>query len=184
MTEIADRYAALVAGFASRLDGTGPDAWANPSPCAEWTARGVAGHVVGIAQRMTATASGAPAPEGDPGPDEDLSALYKEATTAVLAALSDPAVAERLVPSPFGEMPFEQLIGRLIATDTLVHTWDLARATGQDERLPPEAVSGAYAGLKPLDEMIRMPGVFDAKLTPPDGADEQMEFLCFLGRAV
>jgi len=76
------------------------------------------------------------------------------------------------------------LIGRLIATDVLVHTWDLARAVGGDERLDLAAVSDAYSGLKPMDEMIRRPGVFGPKIEPPAHADEQTEFLCFLGRRV
>ena len=33
----------------------------------------------------------------------------------------------------FGEQTFESLVGRLVCSDTLIHTWDLARATGQVE---------------------------------------------------
>ena len=79
-------------------------------------------------------------------------------------------------------MPLEQLIGRLMTTDVLVHTWDLARATGQDETLDADAVSHAYSGLLPMDGMIRMPGVFGAKLDTPADAPEQTKFLRFLGR--
>jgi hypothetical protein len=81
-------------------------------------------------------------------------------------------------------MPAEQLIGRMISSDVLIHTWDLARAVGGDERLDADAVTGTYSGLKPMDAMIRMPGVFGPKVTPPEGADEQTELLCFLGRQV
>ncbi|CAB4600988.1 unannotated protein [freshwater metagenome] len=81
-------------------------------------------------------------------------------------------------------MPAEQILGRLVATDVLVHTWALARAVGGDETLPVDAVEGAYSGLKPMDAMIRQPGVFGPKVEPPAGADLQTEFLCFLGRQV
>jgi uncharacterized protein (TIGR03086 family) len=71
-----------------------------------------------------------------------------------------------------------------MATDVLVHTWDLARAVGGDERLDEAAVAGAYSGLKPMDAMIRRPGVFGPKVEAPEGADLQTEFLSFLGRQV
>ena len=45
-----------------------------------------------------------------------------------------------------------------------------------------ELVRQAYDGLRPMDAMIRQPGVFGAKLEPPAGADLQTEFLYFLGR--
>ena len=66
--------------------------------------------------------------------------------------------------------------------DVLVHTWDLARTIGADERLDEEFVRQAYEALKPMDAMIRQPRVFGPKLEPPAGADLQTEFLYFLGR--
>jgi hypothetical protein len=36
--------------------------------------------------------------------------------------------------------------------------------------------------LGPIDDMIRRPGVFAAKIEPPADADEQTKMLCFLGR--
>ncbi|MFZ0121265.1 MAG: hypothetical protein WAN20_03420 [Pseudonocardiaceae bacterium] len=56
------------------------------------------------------------------------------------------------------------------------------RATGLDERINADAVGHAYEGLKPMDAMMRGPGMFKDKVTPPPGADLQTEFLCFLGR--
>jgi len=64
-----------------------------------------------------------------------------------------------------------------------VHTWDLARATGQSEQLDPNAVARAAEFLSPLDEKLRRPGGFAAKIAPVEGADEQTAFLNFCGRA-
>ena len=66
--------------------------------------------------------------------------------------------------------------------DVLVHTWDLARAVGAQERLDEDSVRMAYAALQPMDAMIRQPGVFGPKLDAPTGADVQTKFLYFLGR--
>lgn len=183
MSETSARYAALAAAFAARLDGTAADRWSAPSPCEEWTARDVAAHVIGVQQRVVAAARGERAAPLDVA-DEDLAAAFKEASAGMQAALADPEAAAAKVPGPFGEMPFEQFVGRIVCTDLLVHTWDLARATGQDERLDPAAVAGAFSGLKPLDAAIRRPGLFGPAVEPPAGADEQTQFLCFLGRRV
>ena len=56
------------------------------------------------------------------------------------AALTDPGRAEKVVSGMFGEQPFESLVSRLLCADTLIHTWDLARATGQPEALDPGGV--------------------------------------------
>jgi uncharacterized protein (TIGR03086 family) len=79
-------------------------------------------------------------------------------------------------------MPAGQIIGQFMTMDVLVHTWDLARAIGADERLDADSVRQSYEALKPMDAMIRQPNVFGPKLDPPVGADLQTEFLYFLGR--
>ncbi len=72
----------------------------------------------------------------------------------------------------------------MVCTDLLVHTWDLARATGQDERLDADAVSSAGGFLASIDDAIRVPGGFAPKITPSPQADDQTRFLNFAGRAV
>jgi uncharacterized protein (TIGR03086 family) len=88
------------------------------------------------------------------------------------------------IDGPTGLTPAGQIIDQFVTMDLLVHTWDLARAVGADEQLDEDAVRRAYEVLKPMDAMIRRPGVFGPKLDPPPGADLQVEFLSFLGREV
>jgi hypothetical protein len=66
----------------------------------------------------------------------------------------------------------------------LVHTWDVAVATGGDRVLEPSLVESAFAKMAPLDAMLRGEKTFGAKVEAPEGADLQTEFLCFLGRDV
>jgi uncharacterized protein (TIGR03086 family) len=178
---VIDRTTKLVNDFDARVQAVSPDAWSSPSPCEGWTARDVVAHVTnnlfGVKAGLSA---GAPR---QVGADEDIAAAWAEARDGFLGALPGADLSTTL-PGPFGPMPAEQLIGRLIATDVLVHTWDLARATGGDERLDADAVEGAHSGLKPLDAMLRVPGVFGPKVEPPSGADAQTQLLCFLGRTV
>ena len=179
--EVIDRTTKLVTEFDARVRAVGADRWSSPTPCEEWTARDVVSHVADNLLRITAGLRGG-APRSV-GADEDVEAAWTEARDGFLGALNEADLSQTL-DGPLGPMPAEQLVGRIIANDVLVHTWDLARATGGDERLDPAAVEGAYSGLKPMDAMIRRPGVFGPKVEPPAGADQQTEFLCFLGRRV
>ena len=180
MTEIADRFNTLAADFDARVQGTTD--WSATSPCEGWTAKDVAVHVTNNLAGLVAAANGqAPTPITA---DDDVPAAWAQAHTELSAVLNDPAKAAITIPSPFGPMPLEQMVGRIMCADVLVHTWDLARATGQDETLNAEGVEGTYSGLKPLDAMIRQPGIFGPKIDAPEGADVQTQLLCFLGRAV
>lgn len=98
------------------------------------------------------------------------------------AALADQARASTVVGGMFGEQPWEQVVSRLLCADTLIHTWDLARATGQDDRLDDAAVAAATEFLPPLDDAIRRPEGFGPKIEAPQGADAQTTLLAFVGR--
>ncbi|WP_267595820.1 TIGR03086 family protein [Carbonactinospora thermoautotrophica] len=117
-------------------------------------------------------------------PSADPVAAWIQARDAVQAALDDPETAATERDTMFGRMSFEQIVGQFGCFDLLVHTWDLARAAGLDERLDPEEVHRVFETAKPMDEMMRRPGVCGPKLEPPPGADEQTRLLAFLGRAV
>lgn len=180
MDDVADRYARIADAFTVRVAGCPPGSWSRPSPCPGWTARDVAKHVVDTHRALLTRLSG-----GDPTPpdsDEDLPSAWRVESAAVRAALADPARAGKVVRSMAGEQPFGQLVGTLLCADTLVHTWDLARATGQDDRLDPGGVAAAFASLEPHNELLRGPHGYGPALAPPDGADEQTRLLCFLGR--
>lgn len=179
--EVIDRITSLVGDFDQRVQAAGAGAWTSQSPCPDWKARDVVVHVGNNLLNVGAALSGGQSREISP--DEDITAAWAEARDTFLGALPTADLTQSL-PGPFGPMPAEQLLGRLISTDVLVHTWDLARATGGDETLDQTAVEQAYSGLKPLDAMIRQPGVFGAKVESQPGASTQTEFLNFLGRTV
>ena len=178
--EVIDRLNNLVAGFDARVQAAPADSWGNPAPCDGWTATDVAAHISNNLNGMAAALTGS-----EPGAFDAADpvgswngARDRMVGAAATADLSTP------VPGPMGPMPAEQMIGRFMCMDILVHTWDLARAVGGDEGLPADVVAASYSGLKPMDAMIRQPGIFGPKIEPADGDDLQTEFLKFLGRAV
>jgi uncharacterized protein (TIGR03086 family) len=180
MSEVSKRYRNVADGFSTRLQGVTPDAWSVATPCSDWTVRDLVAHVAMTHRRVLATLDGTPPVEVDP--ESDLFVQWRGASDGVVGALGDESRASTLVTGMSGEQTFESLVGRLVCADTLIHTWDLARATGQDETLDPDAVAKASEALAPLDEAIRRPGGFAAKITPAPGAGAQTQFLNFCGR--
>jgi len=182
MSGTAVRYGTIAAAFTDRLGHVAPEQWSGPTPCPDWTVRDLVVHVIDTQRRvMTRFHDVAPV---DTDPHGDLLAQWQAASGALAEAVGDEARASAIVGGMFGEQPFESLVGRMVCTDLLVHTWDLARATGQDERLDADAVSSAEGFLASIDDTIRVPGGFAQKITPSPQADDQTRFLNFAGRAV
>jgi len=180
MSESIERYQALADQFGARVEATSDDGWDAQSPCPDWKARDVVRHITDSQRHMTAQLTGQEPVE--PAADADPKELWRSSYAALREALAQPDVTEKKLSSPMGEMPVDAALGRLASMDILVHTWDLARATGGDEHLDQDAVAHAFEGIKPMGPMIRRPGVMGPEVEPPAGADLQTQFLCFLGR--
>jgi len=182
MTEISDRYRRLAVGFTARVTAVPSDRWSSPSPCEGWTAAEVVAHVAEAAGLFLALVDRQP-PPGPSATDDPLGA-WEASRDAIQAGLDDPDVAGLEYEGELGRATFEMAIGRFASPDLLVHTWDLSRAAGLDERLDPDEVHQVFEAMKPVDAMLRASGAFGPKLAPPPGADEQTQLLAFLGRAV
>ena len=65
-------------------------------------------------------------------------------------------------------MTFAAAVDQLGTSDLVMHQWDLARATGGDERLDPDEVHQLLVGMEPLDEILRASGHYGpASRCPP-----------------
>ncbi len=180
MSEIADRYRRIAAGFTERVEAVPPGRWSAESPCEGWTARDVVGHVVG-AHGMFVEMVGRSLGEV-PSVDDDPAAAWAAARDVVQADLDDPERAGEAFEGFFGPSTFEGSVDRILAGDVLVHTWDLARATGQDERLPDDEIERGLAAFAGMGDAVRSAGVFGPEVEPPADADPQTRLLCFTGR--
>lgn len=181
MASTSERYATAAEGFARVLEGVPADRWDSPTPCEDWTARELVEHAFSVGRDVLGSVGCPhPAPTGTTGPD--LALEWRALAEAVLAAADDPEIAGRTGDSPAGSLAFKQLVASVLTHDVLVHTWDLARATGQPEQLDADLVRSAYEKMQPFDEMMRRPGMFGPKVEVPDDADDQARFLAFVGR--
>jgi uncharacterized protein (TIGR03086 family) len=166
--------------FTRRVHGT--QDWSAAAPVAGWTARDVVAHLVEWLPGFVAGGCDVRLPAGPP-PAEQPAAAWVHHHQAVQDVLDDPAAAGTAFTNPhIGSMPLGEAIDRFYTSDVFLHTWDLARATGQDETLDPEVCANMLAGMEPLDELLRNSGQYGPAVPVPDDADVQTRLIGFIGR--
>jgi selenocysteine-specific elongation factor len=176
----ADRYRTLVEAFAAKVAAVQPDQWTNPSPCEGWTARDVVRHVVdthaqfeGLVGRELGEV---------PSVDDDPVAALAAARAVVQADLDDPDRAGAAFEGFFGQSTFAAAVDRFVGFDLVVHGWDLARATGQDETIDPSEIDRVRAAAEAFGDSLRGSGVCAAAIDLGPEAGAQDRLLAFLGR--
>lgn len=181
MSEISDRFNLVAGGFDQRVHAVADEAWNNPSPCEGWTARDVVGHLVEWIPGFFNNVAGLALPAGPSVADDPVgawTALYQ----ALQDTLGDDEVVHREFDGPPGRMSIEQSIDMIVTGDLLIHTWDLARASGLDETLDAAEVHRMLEGIEPYDEMLRSSGHYGPRVVVPADADETTRLIAFVGR--
>jgi uncharacterized protein (TIGR03086 family) len=174
------RHRAIAGRFTEAVRGTTD--WDVPSPVPAWTAREVVGHLVEWFPGFLASGSGIALPEG-PGVAQDPVQAWQTHADAVQAVLDDPDTAGRTFSNPHtGDLPLHQAVDRFYTTDVFMHTWDLARASGQDDTLDPTLCAELYEGMQPIDELLRSSGQYGPRVPVPEDASAQDRLLGFIGR--
>ena len=171
-------------GFEAALAAVPPGRWKTPSPCAGWSAADVAGHVIRSLRATEALARGRYEENDtdDPGSaaGDDPLAAWQAARANMMTAL-DPAALARRVPGPWGMMPLGEILDRS-PMEFLVHTWDLARATGQVARLDPDLVRDALSPARQFAPLARRIGLVGPECAGADGANDLTRLLAIFGR--
>jgi uncharacterized protein (TIGR03086 family) len=176
----AERHREIAGRFTERVRGT--RSWDTPAPVPGWTARDVVGHLTGWFPGFLASGAGIELPRGA-SVDEDPVDAWVVHSDGVQAVLDDPATAAREFTNPhIGTVPVPVAIDRFYTSDVFMHTWDLARATGQDDRLDPDLCADLLGGMEAMEEVIRSSGQYGARVTVPADADAQTRMLGFIGR--
>jgi uncharacterized protein (TIGR03086 family) len=178
----SDTHRRHAAAFTARVDGVQEGRWGSPAPVEGWVARDVVRHLVQWFPEFLKSGTGIALPAG-PSVDADPAGAWAAQRDAVQALLDDPATADLVLSNPhLGDVPLPDAIDRFYTADVFMHTWDLARATGQDETLDPETCRRLYEGMLPMDEPMRASGQFGPRVPVPDDSDAQTLLLAFIGR--
>ena len=181
MSDIAERYERVTTQFTERVRGIPAGSWDNPSPCEGWTARDVVGHLTdwipGFFGSQGVVFATVPSVKDDPV------GAWEVVQSTIAEALADPDLAARQVQTPFSTQSFAETVDMIVTGDVFTHTWDLSRATGQDENLDAEQLQRMIAGMGSMpEEVLRADGMFGPRIDVPADADDQTRFLGYVGR--
>jgi uncharacterized protein (TIGR03086 family) len=176
---VPERFRRLAAAFATKLRAVPPDGWDAPTPCAGWNVRDLVAHTVAMADVHLRRVGRQPRP----GPDvaEDPLGAFLSIHDQIQTDLDDPVRAQATFDGRFGRWTFAEVIDRAVCLDLVVHGWDLARATGQDDRIDPADIAHVWHVVDLVGEAALRFG-FAPAVAPPPGADEQALLLAHLGR--
>lgn len=178
----AERYRQVAAGFTERVRNVAEPDWAKPAPPDGWTARDVVGHLTEWFPAFLASGTGITLPQGPPVTEDPL-ANWTTMSDGIQQLLDDPATEGKFLDHPVaGRHPLPQAVQNFFTADVFMHTWDLARATGQDETLDEEFAAELLAGMESLDEVLRASGQYGPKVEVPEDADVQTKLIAFIGR--
>ncbi|AYY11450.1 TIGR03086 family protein [Actinobacteria bacterium YIM 96077] len=180
MTTTASRFRRVADNLTTRIGSVPDDRWEAPSPCEGWTARDVVQHLVDVLAR-TPGFVGLSIPPG-PSVADDPVAAWAHVRDAMQEILDDPERANREYDGYFGRTTLAATVDSFVCFDLIVHGWDLARAAGLDETIPPHDVEDAFVLAEQLGDNLRQPGVCGPAVAVADGADRQTKLLAFLGR--
>lgn len=161
----------------------GPEQYSLPTCCPAWDVRGLLNHILGGALMYTLVNAGQRAGEdaGDVVGTDPTGAL--EVTAAAnLASWRRPGAREGDRSYPWGTFPAGA--GLLINLgEVALHTWDLAKATGQPAQIDAEVAQLIYDFYRaiPMDGM-RAGGIYGPEISVPESAPVQDRLLGFLSR--
>lgn len=185
MSEHLREYITAVYELGRVVHAVPTDRWDDPSPCEGWTARQVAGHAMGVVANVGAKL-GAVDPVDPFGNDvaeiagDDPDASYRRIRTRTLAALDRPGSLQTPVVSALGEMLLDDYLVAM-TNDAFVHAWDIARATGGDERLDADLLEIVAARMMATD-VGRSPGRYADAVDADPSAPLLDRFIAFTGR--
>lgn len=159
--------------------GVKPEQLGDPTPCSAWSVQDLLDHLTGGTEYLQAALE-----QREPAPSQGTTAAdFELGVVSALKGLAAPGALDQMCISPLG---FEWSVGQAVAgtfMDVLIHTFDLARASGQDERLDPELVDACTAMFLPeMPERGRQAGIIGPAVQIGPDASPQGVLLAAMGR--
>ena len=148
-TDPRTHFAAAVRIASDMIEGVRPDQFESPTPCDEMTVRQLIQHLVEVLRRVEACGLGSDvwALGSFDVPNEKLLGLWTESAHNVGAAWADDAVLERIIVLPWSQKAGGDTLNGY-TSELSVHTWDLAKATGQRPVWDDAAIAAGFAEIR------------------------------------
>lgn len=157
--------------------------WSAPAPDVEWDVRQLVSHVIEEQQWVPHLLAGRTIGEArarmDPLSDDLVAEWHRHSATATDAwSAVDLNASVRL---SYDTMPASQYLSEQVA-DVIVHSWDLARAIGADDRLDDALVKAAWSVFEPQRDTLEASGLYASPVTVDPAAPLQSKLLALTGR--
>jgi uncharacterized protein (TIGR03086 family) len=161
-----------------------PGQYSSPTPCDKWTVRDVINHVT------SGNLRGAAMLTGDDPPDRDADVLgddplgaFERSVADARAAMVAPGALTKTVATPLGEQPGVFVV-HIRVNELIVHSWDLAKATGQSTDIDPDLAESALAQwqARMADRPRPEGGPFGVEQPTSPGATAADRLAAYLGR--
>ena len=189
----SDRRSTLLDAYENAaviVSGIDADELGHPTPCPKYDVAGLIDHLVEAATGRPLSAAGRhPRPETSPPHVElsDAPGQLRSAAEQAARAWGDDSSLSLRYTMPWGEEYTGATLVDMYLAELAAHAWDLARATGQLDKLDPSlalpALEGARAMIKPQYRNMAGPGApFGAEVSPAPGADDWERLAAFTGR--
>ncbi|CAN5909746.1 TIGR03086 family metal-binding protein [soil metagenome] len=128
------------------IDAVRPDQLEAPTPCSDMDVRRLLGHLVMVGQRIAGAGRGED-PATWPGEvvglaDDQWAGAWRAAVDDIGAVWADDDVLGRRVDLPWATQSGTE-VAHIYTNEITVHTWDLARATGQSPAWDPRVLQVA-----------------------------------------
>lgn len=158
--------------------GVQPTDYSRPTPCADWDVRALLSHLIGAVAGFPVMLRGEQPNWSADLLGDDPVASFRQVVEENLRAWAAPGAVDK----PTSFMPSMPLIA-LNLCDAVVHTWDLATATGQAHGIADEVIELTYNIWKqaPLD-LSRKAGAFGPEVAVPESAPTMDRLVGLLGR--
>ena len=173
----AARHEAVAGEFSRLVDRTTD--WSAPAPVDGWTAVDVVDHLVSWFRGFL-SAGGVELPPGPAAADDPLAAWQHHA--AGVQGLLDERGDEEFTHPYVGPHPLSRAVDQFYTSDVFMHSWDLARATGQEPRLDEDYAGQMLDGMRPIEAMLRESGQYGPAVPVPDDAPAVDRLMGFVGR--
>jgi uncharacterized protein (TIGR03086 family) len=163
--------------------------WDAPSPCDGWSVRDVTGHAIGVVSNVAGRCGMGELIDvfvDPPGAiaGNDPYAKWLEIRHRVTEALDQPGVLQRELTWSVGTTTIDEFLSHMCA-DAVIHTWDIARGAGVDERLDASLVTYVDGVVRARGDGInRAPKRYLSELEAGESADAQTRLLAYSGRSV
>lgn len=179
-TKNFDRAAAAATAIIGKIDS---DRFGEPTPCDEWTVRDVVNHLThGNLMAAAAFRGDRPPERGVDYLGDDPPGAFDLSIAGVKTAMSAPGALERVVTTPLGDFPGSFLV-HMRVNELIVHSWDLAQATGQSTDIDAELTEAALAQWQERIDRVPRGDMFGPEQPVLPGATAADRLAAFLGRA-